>query len=275
MKIALTGATGIAGQAILQSHAAHDVTILGRSPVAGHRYLKWSLDAPAPDLSGFDALIHAAFQHAPGKYRGGEGDDPAGFITSNLDGTVRLFGAAVAHGLSHVIFLSSRAVFDGYPKGTTLTENLPPKPTSLYGEVKAKAEAHLSTLPLTGITLRATGLYGKGNANKWAPLIADYLSGNAIEPRVASEAHVQDLAQACQIALSQNQSSTFHVSDILLDRHDLLAMVQNLTNSPNSPPDRSDADVSQLECTNLKALGWQPGGMELLRQTLPDLLPQT
>ena len=275
MKIALTGATGIAGQAILQNLAAHDVTILGRSTVAGHSHIKWSLDAPAPDISGFDALIHAAFQHAPGKYRGGEGDDPEGFIAANLDGTVRLFDAAAAHGLSHVIFLSSRAVFDGYPKGTTLKEDLPPEPTSLYGKVKAKAEAHLSTLPLTGITLRATGLYGKGNANKWAPLFTDYLSGKMIEPRVASEVHVQDLAQACQITLRHDQSGAFHVSDILLDRHDLLELVQKITHSQRALPDRSTATVSQLDCSNLKSLGWKPGGMELLRQTLPELLPQT
>ena len=273
MKIALTGATGTAGHAILQNLSVHDVTILGRKSVQGFDHIDWSLSSSAPDLSGFDALIHAAFHHAPGKYRGGEGDDPDGFIKSNLDGTLRLFDAAAQHRLSHVVFLSSRAVFDGYPKGTKLTENLRTKPTSLYGEVKAKAEAHLATLPVTGITLRATGLYGAGLANKWAPLFADYMSGAPIAPRVASEVHVQDLAKACQIALTHDKSCALHVSDILLDRHDLLAFVQKHTNCPNTLPDRSDAIVSQLDCSDIKALGWRPGGMALLRKTLPDLLP--
>ena len=273
MKIALTGGRGIAGHAILQNLATHDVTLFGRTPVADHDHHAWSLTDAAPDLSGFDALIHTAFHHLPGKYRGGEGDDPQGFVAANLDGTLRLFDAAAKHGLSHVIFLSSRAVFDGYPAGTNLTEHLPPKPTSLYGRVKAEAEHHLSTLPLTGITLRATGLYGAGRANKWATLFADYLAGQPITPRIATELHVHDLAKAVTIALGHDQSATFHLSDILLDRHDLLAKVQRLTRCPYPVPSKSDTLVSRLDCTNLNRLGWTPGGLALLDRTLPDLLP--
>jgi UDP-glucose 4-epimerase len=45
-------------------------------------------------FAGTDAVVHAAFDHLPGRYRGGEGDDPARFRRINLDGSVRLFESA-------------------------------------------------------------------------------------------------------------------------------------------------------------------------------------
>ena len=81
MRVALTGASGIVGcyAARALGRAGHDVTPLDRAH-------GWALGDPAP-LQGHDALIHCAFAHAPGRYRGGEGDDPAAFIAANLDGT--------------------------------------------------------------------------------------------------------------------------------------------------------------------------------------------
>lgn len=273
MKIALTGASGIAGEALLRGLAGHEITVLGRNPVPGHPHLAWHLGAPTPDLGRFDALIHAAFAHAPGRYRGGEGDDPQGFRAANLDGTCRLFEDCARAGVGRVIFLSSRAVYDGLGPDTTLTEDRPPCPQSLYGQIKAEAERHLFSLPLQGIALRCTGLYGPGKANKWAPLFTDYLAGHPIEPRRGTELHVDDLASAVSLLLASDESGPVHASDMMLDRHDLLAAVRHLTGCPHDLPARSARAVNPLISDRLSALGWQPGGLDLLQATLPALLP--
>nr|WP_245216255.1 NAD(P)-dependent oxidoreductase [Sagittula salina] len=270
--IALTGASGLVGQ-WLSSLA--DLT-LGRHDADR----PWSLAGPAPDLTGVTTLIHAAFSHVPGRYRGGEGNDPDGFLAANLDGTKRLFDAAAQQGVTRILFLSSRAVFDGLSPGASLPETLAPKPKSLYGELKARCEDHLfalaQTSPLTGLSLRATGIYGPSAPfappHKWTELFADYRAGHTIVPRRGTEVHGKDLRLAARLLLMETTSGPAHVSDLLLDRRDLLSEVQRLTACPHPPPEPCDTPVSPLICTRLNALGWRPGGMELLRQSLPAML---
>ena len=95
----------------------------------------WDLADPAPRLPPADALVHLALAHVPGAYRGGEGDDPAGFRRLNLDGTLRLFDAA---GPARIVFLSSRAVYGDHRRGETLRETDAPAPDSLYGDDQAR-----------------------------------------------------------------------------------------------------------------------------------------
>lgn len=266
MRIALTGASGIVGGFVLRAAQAggHQVTCLDRSSGfhLGH----------APDLSGHDALIHCAFAHAPGRYRGGEGDDPGGFLRLNRDGTRRLFDAAVRDGTGRIVFLSSRAVHDGYPAGAKLADDLPPRPANLYGQVKADAEAYLAQLPVRGTSIRATGVYGL--PGKWRDLFSDYLAGRPVPPRIATEVHGDDLAAAIMLLLDQPAPpGQVNCSDIILDRHDLLAEVQALTGCTHPLPARADPAPLRIQsCDRLLALGWKPGGMARLRATLPHLL---
>lgn len=268
MRIALTGASGIVGSFILRGLqvAGHDVTRLDRS--SGYRL------GDAPDLSGHDALIHSAFAHAPGRYRGGEGDDPETFLRLNRDGTRTLFETAVSHGVRRIVFLSSRAVHDGYPDGTSLPDDLPAHPINIYGKVKAEAEDLLQSLPTPSTSIRATGIYGPGPSHKWQDLFADYLGGKPIAPRVATELHGDDLAAAIQILLTTDDPPNIvNASDLTLDHHDLLAAVRDLTSSRHPLPPRSDPTALKVQsCTALHNLGWQPGGMTKLKQSLPAML---
>lgn len=266
MRIALTGASGIVGGFVLRAAqaAGHQVTRLDRS--SGYQL------GDAPGLSGHDALIHCAFAHAPGRYRGGEGDDPDGFLRLNRDGAFRLFDAAVRDGVDRIVFLSSRAVHDGYPSGTALPDDLPALPANLYGQVKADAEACLAGLPVKGTSVRATGVYGL--PGKWRELFGDYLAGRPVPPRIATEVHGDNLAAAILLILGQpNPPAQVNCSDLILDRHDLLAEVQALTGCPHPPPARADPAPLRVQiCDRLRAIGWQPGGMEKLRAVLPHLL---
>lgn len=268
MRIALTGASGLAGRWIARAAlaAGHEV-----DPLPG-----WRL-GQSPDLRGCDALIHAAFQHVPGRYRGGEGDDPAGFTRANLDGSLSLFQAAQDQGVGRVIFLSSRAVHDGYPAGTELSDDLPPDPTSLYGEVKASAEAALAAMATPGFrtaSLRPTGIFGPGQPQKWAGLIRDFLAGRAVPSRVATEVHGADLGDAAMLVLSDPaMSGSYNVSDLILDHHDLLSGIAVLAGSYFQPPARADASLlSVLRCDRLEALGWRPDGLARLHADLQSIL---
>ena len=266
MRIALTGASGIVGGFVLRAAqaAGHQVTRLDRQ--TGFRL------GGVPALAGHDALIHCAFAHAPGRYRGGEGDDPEGFLRLNRDGTARLFDAAIRDGVGRILFLSSRAVHDGYPPGTDLPDDLPAHPVNLYGRVKADAEAHLAGLSVKGTAIRATGVYG--HPEKWRAVFDDYRAGRPVPPRVATEVHGDDLAAAVLLLLEHpDPPDLANCSDLVLDRHDLLAEVRSLTGCPHPLPARADPAPLRLQrCDRLRALGWRPGGMAKLRAALPGLL---
>lgn len=267
MRVALTGGSGIVGGFVADAlrRAGHLVTALDRSS-------GWRLGGPA-DLAGQDALIHCAFAHLPGRYRGGEGGDPDGFVAANLDGSRRLFDQARAAGLGRVLFLSSRAVHDGHGPGR-LPDDLPARPTDLYGRVKAGAEAHLAGLDISGCSIRATGVYGPGAAMKWADLFRDHIACRPIPPRVATEIHAEDLAAALILLLDHPAPpATVNAADIVLDRRDLLAMVNAHLGRDLPLPPRADASGLRVpDCAFLRKAGWRGCGIEGLRRDLPRLL---
>ncbi|MGF1606098.1 MAG: NAD-dependent epimerase/dehydratase family protein [Rhodothalassiaceae bacterium] len=292
MRLAVTGGTGLVGTFLVEAAlaAGHDILVLSRTapapgffsaPVAHQDY---DLDRAPPRFDPVpDALIHAAFHHSPGRYRGGEGDDPQGFLRRNLHGSLAVFDAAKAAGVARGLFVSSRAVYDGAPPGTALHEDRPCAPDSLYGQVKLQAEQGLAALQdqaFAPVSLRATGVYGPaapGRAHKWTGLFADFLAGRPVAPRVATEVHGADLAAAVLLLLGlpapQVAGRVFNLSDLVLDRHDLLAEVARLTGCPHALPERADAArVSVMATDRLQALGWRPGGRARLLATLPCLL---
>ncbi|SMX34884.1 NAD-dependent epimerase/dehydratase family protein [Actibacterium lipolyticum] len=284
MKVAVTGGAGLVGRFLVEHAiaAGDDVTLLSRHEPPTGFFSKTVTHRPfalgdAPDLTGYDAVFHCAFSHIPGRYRGGEGDDPDGFIRANLDGSIKLFQSAKGSGVPRLVFLSSRAVYGAYPDGTPLTEDLPPKPVTLYGEVKWQAEkalADMASPDFAPICLRATGVYGPagpGQMHKWANLFADFAAARPISPRVGTELHGDDLATAANLSLNA-APGTYNVSDLLLDRRDLLEMVAQETGVQAPLPARSETPVSVMQTERLRALGWSPGGLEKLQKTLPKML---
>ncbi|WP_202332485.1 NAD-dependent epimerase/dehydratase family protein [Mesorhizobium sp. L-8-3] len=292
----VSGGTGLVGRFIVEHLAAagHDVIVLGRtSPPKGFfsnpvRFLEGALDPDRDQFQAFDGMdffVHAAFDHLPGKYRGGEGGDPDGFWRRNHEGSVALFDAARRAGVARTIFLSSRAAYGGEAPGAPLHEDLACAPDTLYGKAKLAAESalgRLTTPEFATASLRITGVYGPagpGREHKWSALLGDYLAGKPIEPRAGTEVHGEDVAAAVELMLTvaakTMSGKLFNVSDIVVDRHDLLAIVKERTGSPHALPVRADASSLGVMATDrLQALGWRPGGHRLLRETVVGLVTE-
>lgn len=287
MRLLITGGSGYVGGFLVDAAvAAGDaVTLLGRRPppVAYAGRVDWhpfDLEAVPDRLPTADALIHAAFDHVPGKYRGGEGADAEGFLRRNLEGSRRLFVAAT--GVSRIVFLSSRAVYGTHAPGTVLSEDLTPQPDTLYGQMKYDVEqdlAGLSSPSLTPVSLRATGVYGQsglGMPHKWSGLFAQFERGEAIAPRQGTEVHGADLAQAVHLCLTAPSASVagrvFNVSDLLIDRHDLLAEYARIHGLEIAPPAPTPPPApNAMTCAPLSALGWRPRGLPGLRAFLTGI----
>jgi UDP-glucose 4-epimerase len=299
MKVLVSGATGLVGRYIVEGllAAGYPVIAGGRhrpredffsAPVG---FVPLELDADRDQIDAFDDayfFIHCAFDHLPGRYRGGEGDDPQTFRRKNLEGSVALFDAARRAGTRRIVFLSSRAVYDGLPEGIVLTEDLDLAPTSLYGEIKLQAERALSMIGLTenGLataSLRLTGVYGGLRPNKWDGLIADAKSGQSSGPaRAGTEVHGHDVAAAVRLMLESDIASingrAFNVSDVLTDTNHILQRLRmGSADRPDAATGHSNdrsidaAPVNIMATDRIRALGWQPGGQPLLDETLAAL----
>ncbi|SFR08490.1 NAD-dependent epimerase/dehydratase family protein [Poseidonocella sedimentorum] len=268
MRLAITGGTGLVGREIVAAAraAGHEVRLLSRP---GYRL------GDRPVLGGIEALVHCAFDHLPGRYRGGEGEDPEGFVRRNLDGSRALFEAALAGGVGQVVFLSSRAVYRDLPGGGWLGEDTLPDPDSLYGEVKWACERALVEMDAPGFraaSLRATGVYGPGPGHKWSALFAAFRDGQTPPPRRGTEILGADLAAAVLLLIRRGARGAFNASDLVVDRHDLLAEVARRLSLSTPLPPPSDAPLSRMRCDRLRALGWRPSGAAGLSRALDQML---
>jgi len=294
MKALVTGGTGLVGRYIVETllSAGYEIVVAGRTPPADDLFAKpvefrpLTLDPQADFADLFaeiDVFIHAAFEHVPGRYRGGEGDDPQQFRRANLDATIKLFEAARSAGVQRVVFLSSRAVYDGVPHGTPLSEELHLQPTSLYGEIKLAGEQALAKFnapDFVTASLRLTGVYGGLRPNKWDNLLAEYLAGREIPVRAGSEVHGHDVGQAVRLMLEIEPDKiggqAFNVSDLIADTLEILTPFQDPVAGTSALPAPADkAAVAEMDTSKIRGLGWKPGGKALFEDTLAQLVAKT
>ena len=123
--IAVTGAGGAIGRRVVDQLRA-----------ASRRVVE--VDLGAPDLKrvleGVDVVVHLAFAVGPESESAQTG-------SRNIDATSRLLDAAGAAGASHLVLLSSAAVYGAWPNNPVpLTEEAPVRPNPGFGFAAQKAE---------------------------------------------------------------------------------------------------------------------------------------
>ena len=302
MTIAVTGGTGLVGRFVVDKLLGHqhDVRVLARSMDGKESFgerqnlIDWHFgdmnDTTSVDsfLSNVDAVVHAAFTHLPGRFRGGEGDDPERFWEQNFVGTLRLVERARRAGVSRVVMLSSRAVFDGLDfEPEEIGDQEPPSPTTHYGLIKAAIE-QLAELynDIAICSVRPTGIYGlthPRSKTKWWKMLTNHISGPGDVPVDSSsrtEVHGSDVAAAISLLLSANESKmqgkSFNCSDIVTSEQQILKLTQRIV---NEGPILSSVDLDPLEKPKntmasraLVSLGWKPGGFRRLTTTLEQIV---
>lgn len=294
-RIAVTGATGVVGQFLVDALAVagYEVVVLARpqsnpGPLPKTaRVRPFQLDPScrfSEALTGVDGLVHAAFQHAPGLYRGGEGDDLGGFIRANVHGSLSLLLAARTAGVKRCVVLSSRAVYGRQPLGRPLLEETATHPDTHYGAVKAALEGFVSSFGLGEgwpiAALRPTGIYGvisPISRSKWFDTISSLLRGEDVPARGGTEVHGRDVAAAILRLLAAPDvrvaGRIFNCSDLFVSTRDIAQMVAAAAGRDIALPDAVDSHAfTTMDCSALRSLGARFGGEALLRKTVERLV---
>jgi nucleoside-diphosphate-sugar epimerase len=151
MRVVVTGATGNVGSALVQALAGAERVdeILGvarRRPDWPVAKTTWATaDVSRDDLTGLvqgaDAVVHLAWLIQPSR-------DEAVTRATNVDGSRRVFEAALAAGVPSVIYASSVGAYAPGPKDRAVDESHPTTgiPTSFYARHKAEVERILDRL---------------------------------------------------------------------------------------------------------------------------------
>jgi len=228
--ILVTGATGAIGPRVVSAcqAAGFSVRTLSRDPTARSLF-PTSVDVRVGDVcdgpavrsavAGADIVVHLAallhqFDTAP--------DLEARFQQVNVAGTENVMRAAIAAGVSRLVFLSTIAVY-GPSLGRLIDERATPQPDTAYGRTKLAAEsvvlAATSGGRQIGAVLRAAAIYGprvKGNYQRLAIAIARHryvALGRNLNRRTL--VHDRDLAQAVVLAATHPAAAgaCFNVTD--------------------------------------------------------------
>lgn len=293
MIVAITGATGYLGYFLLHALRRDGFSVRAwRRPSSDTRGLPDGIDWIDGDLSsrasmralveGADALVHAALQHAPGRYRGGEGDDLAGWLEKNVGGSLALMAEAKAAGLRRAMVVSSRAALEGHPGDTPLGDDALPAPTTHYGAAKAALEAFATSFSAEGFpvaAIRPTGIYGlrlPPEKTKWWDLVGQAFRCEKVPARSATEVHGEDVAKAVLALLAapaeEIAGRAFNLSDIVVSHREIVALVQREAGVNGPLPEAGVPTSAVMRSDAIAALGVRFGGQALLEKTVRELV---
>jgi nucleoside-diphosphate-sugar epimerase len=294
--IAVTGATGYVGRFVVGELQRQGVAVRGLvrpgSDCSGFdSAVDWVIgDLRTPDafpslVEGVDAVVHLAYEHVSGRYRGGEGDDLVGWLESNVGGTLRLLETSHEAGVPQFIFLSSRAVFSRTDPGRVLDEFHPISPDTHYGAYKAAVEAFLQSFAhqygMATTAVRATGVYGLTHPlerTKWWSLITAVLNGEEhFTNGGGTEVHGQDVAGVIWALLERPTQAipVIHLSDRYVTHRQVVELARRFSGLPGSLPDAPPAPPDNpLACCRIAELGLAFGGLPLLKSTVAALVDQ-
>ena len=153
MRVAIFGATGLLGKALMREWTGDEITGLGSKDVdiRDRQQIDDAIRRTRPDW----IVLAAAYTDVDGC----ESHRALAFDV-NSRGAMNVAQAAKQHG-SRLIFLSTDYVFDG-AKTTPYETDDPRSPRSVYGRSKAEAEVQLEQILADCCILRTSWLFGAG-----------------------------------------------------------------------------------------------------------------
>lgn len=221
--VVVTGACGLVGQRLVQSLRGAGVRVRGADLRAPDGILPPDLESVTGDLrdpticacacEDAAAVVHTAgVQYGDGVPWLGR----AGGFRPNEQLARSLCEAAASAGVRQVVFLSSDMVY-GLPRGRAVRESDDPRPLGPYGRSKLAAERILADAHGLCVTiLRPRLILGPGRlgalkrlferieANRPIPILGDGRNRYQM-------IHVDDVVQACCLALERPQAGVFNL----------------------------------------------------------------
>lgn len=184
MKVAVTGAAGFIGKAVLRRlrEAGHScLAVTRRAGEGGDLVIPDLADTPIPAsaLAGVSAVIHLAGASAvPDR---ADASQTREWIT-NVEGTKAVARAAVRAGVKRIVFVSSiKAMREASLPGAALAAEASAEPTSAYGKSKLAAEhgvmAACENTATAWTIVRPPLVYGIGSGGNFALLVRLVQSG--------------------------------------------------------------------------------------------------
>lgn len=208
MKLAVFGAAGQLGRALVRVAAAEGVTV-----AAFDRATADITNAPAVRAAlasaAADAVINAAAYTAVDKAE----SEPERAFAVNRDGARTLAAEAARLNLP-LIQVSTDYVFDGTKQGAYVEDD-PIAPLGVYGKSKAEGEAAVRAAHPTAIIVRTAWVYGREGANFVKTMLRLAAERDAL--RVVNDQHgcptyADDLAAGLIAIAARPTPGTYHLT---------------------------------------------------------------
>ncbi len=207
MKVLITGAGGMLGQALVQ--ALHNQELIPLShqvlDVTDGSAVRTAIQKAAPDV-----VVHAA---AWTNVDGCEGDPDRAFAVNAL-GTRNVALACQAAGVA-CCYLSTDYVFDG-TKANPYLEWDRPNPLSVYGASKLAGEQEIKAHLERFWIVRTSWLYGPGGRHFVGTILEKARAGESlrvVNDQIGSPTLTSDLARALRTLITTQAYGTYHLTN--------------------------------------------------------------